>query len=127
MTNSGSIVDGLVICRPRLPRMFGGGNDGDVNFFILSKDEKIEKIKGKNCVFDNGYGVGKLTFTIKTSNGTRQIGPIGNSEIGGRDNTFTITDLDRIHNFTDEFTTTGKWLGPPRFKNPPRILKRKMY
>ena len=97
---------------------FGGGCGGSTRIFVLSKDKKIEKIEGETCNFDSGIVVGRLTFTIKTSNGISQIGPIGysgnpnGSERHRVRNTFTITDLNRTH-FTDKFTLTAKCLGPP--------------
>ena len=121
---SGWIIDRLIISRPNLPVLSGGGLSPGLcpGFFILSRDEKIEKIAGENCLFDNTYVTGKLTFTIKSSAGTRQIGPFGHS---GNPNgserylvqeTFTITNLNNLHLTNDR---KGQWLGP--IKNPRHV------
>ena len=122
MINSGWIIDGLIISRPSSPILSGGGAGGSPHLFLLSKDEKIEKIDGENCAFDNSYVTGKLTFTIKSSAGTRQIGPFGHS---GNPNgserylvqeTFTITNLNNLHLTNDR---KGQCLGP--IKNPRHV------
>ena len=114
MINSGWIIDGLIISRPNSPILSGGGDGGSPHLFLLSKDEKIEKIDGENCPFyspDYSYVTGKLTFTITSSNGTRQIGPFGHSDRFRE--TFTITSLNNLHLTNDR---RGRFLGP--IKNP---------
>ena len=123
---SGWIIDRLIISRPNLPVLSGGGLSPGLlpNFFILSRDEKIEKIEGENCLFDNTYVTGKLTFTIKSSNGTRQIGPYGYSgNPNGSDRwtvreTYTITNLNNLHLNNDR---KGLFLGP--IKNPRSVAR----
>ena len=69
----------------------------------MSHNEKIEKIEGENSFFEYENVVGKLTITINTRTGTRQIGPIGGGgrhpdECDGRlCPDFTITDLNKTH------------------------------
>ena len=122
MINSAWIINGLIISRPKSPTLSGGVSGGSPNLFLLSKDEKIVKIDGENCAFYNSYVTGKLTFTIKSSTGTRQIGPFGHS---GNPNgserylvqeTFTITNLNNLHLTNDR---KGQWLGP--IKNPRHV------
>ena len=125
MVNAGWIIDGLIIGRPELPILHGGGAGGSPHFYVLSKDEKIEKIEGENCYFDNSTVTGKLTFTIKSSDTTRQIGPFGYS---GNPNgsqrylvneTFTIWTVSNLNNVYLTNDRSGRFLGP--IKNPRQV------